>query len=208
MVENPLSVGEPPLAVPLKRAFYQCPTADVAEALLGKVLIRESPEGSVVIRLTEVEAYLGPTDPACHTFGGRRTPRVESMWGQAGFAYIYLIYGMYHCLNVVTVGGGAGEAVLLRGGLIVTGGDLVRKRRGTSPLDRDLVNGPGKLCQALALGRAADGLDLCSTKKGLWIADDGFFVPTGLVEKGPRVGLGAVGDAAQWPLRWCYRSSA
>jgi len=205
MVEIPLSGGEPLLAVPLGRAFYQCPTADVAEALLGKVLIRESPEGSVVIRLTEVEAYLGPTDPACHTFGGRRTPRVESMWGQAGYAYVYLIYGVHHCLNVVTVGGGAGEAVLLRGGLVVSGAELVRKRRGPAPLDRNLVNGPGKLCRALALDRAADGLDFCSTKKGMWIADDGFFVPTELVEKGPRVGLGDVGDAAQWPLRWCFR---
>lgn len=207
MIENPLSGGEPLSALPLSRAFYQCPTEEVAEALLGKILIRRSPEGSVVVRLMEVEAYLGPSDPACHTFGGRRTPRVESMWGEAGRAYVYLIYGIHHCLNVVTVGGGAGEAVLLRGGSILSGVELARERRGPSPSDRDLINGPGKLCRALALDRAADGLDLCSTRTGLWIADDGCLVPTGLVKKGPRIGLGDVGDAAEWPLRWSCQLS-
>lgn len=206
MVKDPLSGSEPHLAVPLGRAFYQRSTAKVAEALLGKTLVRESVEGRVVVRLTEVEAYLGPTDPACHTFGGRRTARVRSMWGEAGRAYVYLIYGMHHCLNVVTVGDGAGEAVLIRAGVVVSGGSLIRQRRGPRPSDRNLVDGPAKLCQALAINRSADRCDLTSTESGLWIADDGYVVPSERVEKGPRIGLGDVGDAAMWPLRWsCQR---
>ncbi|MCK5378638.1 MAG: DNA-3-methyladenine glycosylase [Acidobacteria bacterium] len=191
--------------LPLGRAFYQCPTAEVAEELLGKIIIRECSEGRVAVRLTEVEAYLGPNDPACHTFGGRRTPRIESMWGEAGRAYVYQIYGMHHCLNVVTVGGGAGEAVLLRAAIIVSGGPLIRQRRGPRPSDRNLVNGPGKLCQALAIDRTADGCDLSSTEFGLWIEDDGFVVPAERVKTGPRIGLGDVGEAARWPLRYFYQ---
>ncbi len=202
---DPLSADVGHSDLPLGRAFYQCSTAEVAVSLLGKILIRESAEGRVAVRLTEVEAYLGPADPACHTFGGRRTPRVESMWGEAGRAYVYLIYGMHCCLNIVTVGDGAGEAVLLRAGVIVSGRTLIRQRRGSGPSDRDLINGPGKLCQALAIDRAADGGDLGSTESGLWIADDGHVVPPERVEKGPRIGLGDVGDAAEWPLRWSYQ---
>lgn len=202
MMIEPLSGDKPHVAVLLGRAFYQRSTEEVAAALLGKVLVRESAEGRVAVRLTEVEAYLGPTDPSCHTFGGRRTPRVESMWGEAGRAYVYLIYGMHSCLNIVTVGDGAGEAVLLRGGLIVSGLELIKKRRGGKVPDRDLVNGPGKLCQALAIDRSADGCDFTSTESGLWIEDDGFVAPAERVEKRPRVGLGDVGDAADWPLRW------
>ncbi|MEN8165413.1 MAG: DNA-3-methyladenine glycosylase, partial [Acidobacteriota bacterium] len=201
----PLSGAEPRRAVPLDRAFYQRPTAAVAGALLGKVLVLENAEGRVAVRLTEVEAYLGPTDPACHTFGGRRTARVRSMWGEAGRAYVYLIYGVHHCLNVVTVGGGAGEAVLLRGGSVVSGLELVKKRRGEKVSARDLVNGPGKLCQALAIDRSADGGDLVSIKSGLWIEDDGLVGPPETVENSPRIGLGDVGDAAKWPLRWIYQ---
>ncbi len=203
---DPLSADVGRFDLPLGRAFYQCPTAEVAVSLLGKIVIRESAEGRVAVRLTEVEAYLGPADPACHTFGGRRTARVESMWGEAGRAYVYLIYGMHCCLNIVTVGDGAGEAVLLRAGGIVSGRPLIRQRRGSGPSDRDLVNGPGKLCQALAIDRAADGGDLCSTESGLWVADDGLVVPPESITNSPRIGLGDVGDAADWLLRWSYQA--
>ncbi len=205
MVEIPLSGGEPLPAVPLARAFYQRPTEEVATALLGKILVRESVKGRVVVRLTEVEAYLGPNDPACHTFGGRRTPRNESLWGEAGRAYVYLIYGMHHCLNVVTVGGGAGEAVLLRAGVIVSGGSLIRQRRGPRPSERNLVNGPGKLCQALAIDRMVDGFGICSKDGGLWIEDDGYIVSVDQISTSSRIGLGDVGHAAGWPLRWSFR---
>ncbi len=154
-----------------------------------------------MLRINEVEAYLGISDPACHTFGGRRTPRTETMWGEAGRAYVYLIYGIHNCLNVVTVGPGNPEAVLIRGGEVISGRRLARARRGPSVEDRVLADGPGKLCQALAVTRADDGIDLCSESTFLQIKDDGFRVEEGAIRRLPRVGVDYAGEAASWPLR-------
>ncbi len=131
----------------------------------------------------------------------RRTRRVRSMWGEAGHAYVYLIYGLHHCLNLVTVGPGVGEAVLLRGGTTVYGLELVRRRRGLVA-DRNLTNGPGKLCQALGVDRKLDGADVCRTTNGLWIADDGTTISENACQRTPRIGVEAAGDAALWPLRF------
>ena len=188
----------------LEREFYQRATEVVARELLGKLLVRQHRAGDVVVRLTEVEAYLGTEDPACHTFGGRRTKRTETMWGEAGHAYIYLVYGLHSCLNVVTVGAGRPEAVLVRGGEVESGHDLVRARRGSRVGERSLTNGPGKLCQALAIGRAEDGADLCGVAATLTICDDGFEVPESELTRSPRVGVGYAGEAASWPLRFRY----
>ncbi len=187
---------------PLRRAFYQRSTVDVAQDLLGKLLVRRTDDGVSVLRLTEVEAYLGTGDRACHTFGGRRTPRTEVMWGEAGFAYIYFVYGMYHCFNVVTVGRGEPEAVLVRGGIPVVGEALMSARRGGRV--RGLADGPGKLCQAMALTRAQNGVDLCDRGGGLWIVDDGVKPPATLVRRLPRVGIAYAGEAALWPLRFSW----
>ena len=168
---------------------------------MGKLLIRTHPDGAVVLRLTEVEAYLGTDDPACHTYGGRRTPRTETMWGEAGHAYVYLVYGLHCCLNVVTVGSGCPEAVLIRGGVNEQGLGIVRDRRGPRVGEGSLTDGPGKLCQSLAITRADDGLDLCSTESTLRVCDDGFEVPENQVRRLPRVGVDYAGDAASWPLR-------
>jgi DNA-3-methyladenine glycosylase len=185
----------------LPRGFYQRPTLVVARGLLGKLLVRSTPEGTVAVGITEVEAYLGVDDPACHTFGGRRTPRTETMWGEAGFAYVYLIYGLHSCLNAVTVGEGEPEAVLVRGGRPVLGAALIRQHRGPRVAESALTDGPGKLCQALALTTADDGTDLCDVTGGLVIRDAGFRVVPGSVERLPRVGVDSAGDAALWPLR-------
>jgi DNA-3-methyladenine glycosylase len=189
----------PPL---LSRKFYQRPTAAVARDLLGKVLVRQSADGTVVLRINEVEAYLGAADPACHTFGGRRTARTETMWGEAGRAYVYLVYGLHSCLNVVTVGPERPEAVLVRGGTVEHGLDLVRARRGVKVASRSLADGPGKLCQAIAVTRADDGTDLCSTRSRLTIRDDGVRVGEERVRTLPRVGVDYAGEAARWPLRF------
>jgi DNA-3-methyladenine glycosylase len=188
----------------LGRGFYQRPTVDVARDLLGKIVVRQNDHGRVALRLTEVEAYLGADDPACHTSGGRRTERVRSMWGPAGHAYVYLIYGLHHCLNVVTVGEAVGEAVLVRAGVPVHGVELVRRRRGDRVLDRSLSDGPGKLCQALAVTRDDDGVDLCDRGGGLWMCDDEFVVMDSAIAQGARVGVESAGDAAEWPLRFLY----
>jgi DNA-3-methyladenine glycosylase len=185
----------------LAREFYQRSTEDVARDLLGKLVVRAHPEGVTVVRLTEVEAYLGVDDPACHTYGGRRTRRTETMWGEAGHAYVYLVYGLHHCLNVVTVGPDHPEAVLLRGADVLEGLELVRARRGSSVREGSLTDGPGKLCQALAVGREDDGADLCRLDSLLRIHDDGFDTEGCLVRRLPRVGVDYAGEASSWPLR-------
>jgi len=187
---------------PIERGFYQRDTRRVARELLGKLLVRTTDDGTAVLRLTEVEAYLGIGDAAAHTYRGRRTERVRSMWGEAGHAYVYLVYGLHHCLNVVTEGEGIPHAVLLRGGVVEAGGALVRRRRGARVARRSWTDGPGKLGQALALTRADDGLDLCRRGSGLWLADDGFRFPETAVVRTPRVGVDYAGDAAGWPLRF------
>jgi DNA-3-methyladenine glycosylase len=186
----------------LSREFYQRPTVEVARSLLGKLLVRTSSVGTAAVRLTEVEAYLGPEDPACHTYGGRRTERVRSMWGEVGCAYVYLVYGIHHCLNVVTAGHGAGEAVLIRGGVPVHGADLIRDRRGPRVAATALSDGPGKLCQALAITRDCDGCDLCGARSPIKVCDDGMVVCDQDVFRTPRVGVGYAAEAARWPLRF------
>jgi DNA-3-methyladenine glycosylase len=198
------AMSSPPV---LARGFYQRPTEVVAAELLGKLLYRVSDTGTMVVRINEVEAYLGVEDPACHTFGGRRTSRTETMWGPAGRAYIYLVYGLHHCLNVVTVGQGSPEAVLIRGGEIVRGREVIQTRRGAGVAARSLTDGPGKLCQALAITRAEDGLDLCSSRSVLSIRDEGFDTSAVRVRRLPRVGVEYAGDAASWPLRYVMDSS-
>ncbi|MBD3872829.1 MAG: DNA-3-methyladenine glycosylase [Acidobacteria bacterium] len=185
----------------LAREFYQRPTEVVARELLGKLVVRTHPDGVAVLRVNEVEAYLGVDDPACHTSGGRRTARTETMWGEAGHAYIYLVYGLHNCFNVVTVGPEQPEAVLVRGGAVVKGLDLVRARRGRRVGERSLTDGPGKLCQALAITREDDCVDLCSPESTLQICDDGVVVPEGRVRRVPRVGVDYAGEAVSWPLR-------
>ncbi len=187
----------------LPRGFYERDAEAVALDLLGKLLVRELPDGRAVVRLSEVEAYLGVGDPAAHTFGGRRTARNEVMWGEGGHLYVYFTYGMHHCANVVTGPAGVPEAVLLRGGLPVYGNELIRKRRRTGTTDLD---GPAKLCQGLAIDRADNGTDL--TAGGVWLADDGVFVPPSVVRRLPRVGIAYAGEAATWPLRFCLSLDA
>lgn len=187
------------------RELLLAPTEEVAHHLLGKLLLRRDPDGTVALRLIEVEAYLGVDDPACHTYGGRRTQRTETMWGPAGRAYVYLVYGMHHCLNVVAGPPGRPEAVLIRGGQPVGGIGLARSRRGPRVAERHLADGPGKLCQALAVSRSDDGADLCDPASGLWLADDGVRVPEAEVTRSARVGVEYAGDAAEWPLRLRWR---
>jgi DNA-3-methyladenine glycosylase len=185
---------------PVERGFYQRDTRTVARELLGKLLLRRLPDGEVAVRLTEVEAYLGVTDAAAHTYRGRRTPRVASMWGDGGHLYVYFTYGMHHCANVVTGAAGIPEAVLLRGAIAVAGRDLAVRGRGrdTGPA---LLDGPARLCQGLVVDRHLDGADLTGGG-AVVVLDDGLRLPDAAVRRLPRVGVAYAGEAAAWPLRF------
>jgi len=143
---------------PLGQAFFARSTLTVAEELVGCVLEVDDVSG----RIVEVEAYLGEKDPASHA-GRGPTPRSEIMFGPPGYAYVYLIYGMYHCLNFVTEEEGIAGAVLVRALKPLAGRELMAERRGLDPgkaSERDLCSGPGKLCQALGIDRRWNGRPL------------------------------------------------
>lgn len=140
-------------------------------------------------RIVETEAYLGPEDPAAHSFGGKPTPRTTVMYGDPGFSYIYFIYGMHFCFNVVTMPNGTPEAVLIR---------ALEPLEGVRP--ESLANGPGKLCAALKLDKGQNALDLCRGQT-VWIEAPNSQEKFTIVE-GPRVGIGNTHDAVHWPLRF------
>ncbi len=141
----------------LGRDFFDRPVEEVAPALLGKVFR----SGSVEVRLTEVEAYSGATDPASHSYRGP-TARNEVMFGEPGHAYVYFTYGMHFCVNLVCGPAGTAAAVLLRAGTVISGLEVAASRRPRSTV-RDLARGPARLCQALGIDRTFNGADVCGS---------------------------------------------
>ncbi len=176
---------------PLDRAFFARPPRRVARELLGKVLVRELPQARLEARIVEVEAYLGERDPASHAAPGL-TPRNAIMFGPAGFAYVYFIYGMHYCLNVSCQREGLAGAVLFRALEPLVGmEEMARARKislhGEADL-RKLTSGPGRLAEAFGITRQRDnGCDLTSPASGLWIGDDGFRARNVLIT--PRIGI-------------------
>ena len=185
---------------PLARAFYARPTTTVARELLGKLLVRRRDgEPPLIARVVEVEAYLGERDAASHARRGP-TPRAAIMFGPPGFLYVYLIYGMHHCMNVVTETDGVAGAVLIRAAAPLAGFDAVvgdGSRRGNGR--RHLLTGPGKLCAALAITRANNGHDLTRVRD-FYVADDGSPAPRRA--RSPRIGVEYAGDWAARKLRF------
>lgn len=189
----------------LGRDFFCRDTLEVARDLLGKYLVRIWDGEPLAGRITETEAYIGRCDKACHAYGYRRTPRTETLFAPPGTAYIYLIYGMYHCLNFVTEPEGEPAAVLLRG-LEPTQGlaPMSLNRFGKSPdaltpyQKKHMLDGPGKVCQALALTRAQNGLDLCGGE--LFLCDAG--ETPAVIHTAPRVGIDYAQEAAHFPWRF------
>lgn len=175
----------------LPRSFYDRDTVEVAQELLGKHLVRVTSTGIRIGRIVEVEAYLGPHDLAAHSARGL-TPRTRVMFGPPGYAYVYLIYGMYHCMNVVTQAEGLASAVLLRALEPVTG---IESR----------TQGPGLLCRAMGIDKGLDGHDLVS---------DDFHVAAGpeparfTIVKRPRIGVDYAGRWAKRLLRFYIKGSA
>ena len=187
-------------AARLAREFYARPTLEVARGLLGQRLVRVLDGERLAGRIVEVEAYVGHDDRASHAARGR-TPRNAVMFGPPGYAYVYFIYGMYHCLNVVTEAEGFPAAVLIRALEPLEGLAQMRARR-RSP-DRQLTNGPGRLCQALAITRAQNGADLCEGEE-LFIEADAP-VPAAEVIATPRVGVRGDERARTVPWRFLLR---
>ena len=176
--------------------------AEVSRALLGAVLTVSSTQGDVSVRLTEVEAYGGAADPGSHAFRGR-TARNATMFEAAGAVYIYFTYGMHHCANLVTGPAGQAAAVLLRGGEVVDGVDLARRRRPAASADRDLARGPARLCAALGLTRADDGIRLGPEGGRVSLALPEAPVAEALIRSGPRTGVaGPGGDGVRFPWRF------
>ena len=187
----------------LPRDFFARPSIEVAPDLLGCVLEHATAGGLVAVRLTEVEAYAGASDPASHAYRGR-TARNAVMFGPPGHAYVYFTYGMHFCVNLVCLGeAGSASAVLLRAGEIVTGENLARIRRTRGPASiasRDLARGPARLCQALAIDRALDGADACAASSPLRVRSEAGTPPrSAKIATGPRVG---VSRAAEIPWRF------
>lgn len=177
----------------LPRSFYRRDPLVVAPELLNKVLVHGPRAG----RIVEVEAYRGTDDPASHAFRGP-TPRTEVMFGPPGHLYVYFSYGMHWCANAVTSEPGVAGAVLLRALAPLAGIEAMRITRPAARRDVDLANGPAKLCQALGIDGALDGLDLTAAGTGPCIVDDG--VPPPLEPlTGPRVGISVATDVP-WRL--------
>lgn len=186
----------------LPRSFYTRDTVTLARELLGAFLVHDSRQGRTVGRIVETEAYLFQNDPACHAHRGR-TPRNAAMFGPPGHAYIYFIYGMYHCFNVVTAPEGVGEAVLIRALEPVAGLPLMRKRRGAENA-LDLCSGPAKLVIAMGLSAALNRAPLY--KGALTVRARASFGPplSPEVAVTPRIGIKA---GAGLPLRFYIKDS-
>ncbi|OGM96285.1 MAG: hypothetical protein A3B86_04040 [Candidatus Yanofskybacteria bacterium RIFCSPHIGHO2_02_FULL_38_22b] len=165
----------------LKVNFFNRDTVIVAKELLGKYLCRKIGNKVVRVKITETEAYCGIKDKACHASKGL-TPRTKIMFGHPGYAYVYMIYGMYYCLNLVTREAGCPEAVLIRGGEKLNG----LRRGGEAAL-----RGPGKLCLELKIDKKLNGMDIFKSKE-LWI-ENGEKVKPSQIKKGKRIGIDYAG---------------
>jgi DNA-3-methyladenine glycosylase len=193
----------------LARGFFEAPPERVAPRLLGKVLAHRTGSGVLAGRIVEVEAYLGPhhdpPDPAAHSYRGP-TPRNAVLFGPAGHAYVYAVYGRYFCMNISCEAEGLAGCVLLRALEPVAGAELMARNRGLEPsaAARQLTSGPSRLCQALGLKRASDnGMDLVDAASPLAVRDDGYAAGEVLVTK--RIGIR---EAADWPLRFALPGNA
>jgi DNA-3-methyladenine glycosylase len=208
-----------PIGVRWSREEFAGSAISLARRLLGSVLVRVLDDGTVLAgRIVETEAYLGVKDAASHAYRGRRTARNEVMYAGPGTAYVYFTYGMHYCMNVVCGEVGVPAAVLLRALEPLEGLDAMRKLRAVHPgktprgervhADRDLCSGPARLCQAMAIRRELNGVDLVKGER-LHIAHPGSGLgPVGRIVRTPRIGIGYAGDWVHKPLRFLVPNSA
>jgi DNA-3-methyladenine glycosylase len=182
--------------------FYRKDTVSVSRALLGTCLVHDSPQGRAVGRIVETEAYLFNGDPACHAHQGI-TKRNAAMFGPPGHAYIYFIYGMYYCFNVVTAPEGVGEAALVRALEPIEGIELMEQRRKTRDI-HNLCSGPGKLVLAMGMTRDLNGCPLYNGPLTISSADSFPGADKVRIVSAPRIGIK---KAADLPLRFCVKDN-
>ncbi len=197
-----MTVSSSPVEPEQLRELLSGDARRVAPQLLGSVLTHHSHEGTVAVRITEVEAYMGPgdsshPDPGSHTFRGP-TARNAPMFGPAGHLYVYFTYGMHYCANVVCGPAGTASAVLLRAGEVVEGQHLALVRRPTSKSALDLASGPARLATTLALTTGDSGRDALADPFGLRLPS----FPAPVFSSGPRVGVSGNGGSAEYPWRF------
>lgn len=188
--------------VKLDRSFYDRPTLKVAVDLIGKVLVRRLNGRNLAGKIVETEAYVGPSDLACHASRGK-TPRTAVMFGPPGVSYVYMIYGFYFCLNAVTESEGHPAAVLIRALEPLENIRTMRTLRSNPQHDTNIASGPGKLCMALSIDKTLNAVDLASRK--LWIEDRNLEV--GAIDAGPRIGVDYAGEYKNKPWRFYERGN-
>jgi len=190
----------------LCRSFYQRNALTVAKELLGKILVHNSPQGKTSGKIVETEAYLGIEDPASHAYKRERTPRTEIQYKEGGYVYIYQIYGMYFCLNVVTGKINQPHSVHIRALEPLEGIELMLKRRGinSSKTSKGFANGPAKLCQAMGIDKNLYGENL--TKNNLFICS-GETVKESQIQSAPRIGIDYAGEAKHYPWRFYIKGN-
>lgn len=202
----------------LDRNFFIRDTVEVAKDLLGRYLVRTLNGETMVCRITETEAYVGAIDKACHAYGGRITPRTRTLYESPGTAYVYLIYGMYHCLNFVTEPAGIAAAVLVRGCTPVYHTELAAQLRFGIPASemssyqrKNFMNGPGKLCKGLGIDRHCNGLPVGNDE--LYVCDElpELGLPCRskdfLYETGKRIGIDYAEEAIDFPWRFWIKEN-
>ncbi len=187
----------------LPQSFYQRGTEKVAKELLGKKLVRIYKGKRISGIITETEAYLGLIDKGCHSYGGKITERLKTMYLNGGYSYVYFIYGMYFCFNVVTRSPAHPEAVLIRALEPAEGVNLMKEFRKQDNI-KNLTTGPGKLAQALMITKEQNGISLDGNQ--LFIEDSPRISPSKIIAR-PRIGIDYAEEAKDWPLRFYIKDS-
>lgn len=186
--------------------FYDRPgVVTIAKELIGKIIVTKFDAVVTSGRIVETEAYIGLTDRASHSFGGRRTARNEYMYAGAGTAYVYICYGMHHLFNIVTNKKDIPDAVLIRALEPIKGIDQMLKRTGKKTIDNTLTRGPGNAAKALGISKGHSGINL--VKNEIFITDDGFEVNKKILGTSRRIGVESSGDAALLPYRFYIKGN-
>ena len=188
----------------MNHLFFRQDTVELARKLLGCLLVHRTPDGVAGGMIVETEAYVGAIDKACHAYRNR-SERTEIMYHDGGYAYVYFIYGIHYCFNVVTGPEGEGNAVLIRAMEPVIGLELMQRRRNTKSV-QNLCCGPGKLCQALAITKNEYGLDLCATDSPLRLFRYRHISYAQSVTT-PRINVAYAEEAAAWPWRFYVKDN-